>query len=57
MSVKKESDKKAFEIKRKRTDNPYHFFSGDMKVTMCFSDNGKTIEQQLTRYILAVKGI
>jgi len=28
-----------------------------MKVTMCFSDNGKTIEQQLTRYILAVKGI
>lgn len=57
MTIKKKTEKKNIEMKRKRADDPYSFFSGDVKVTMCFSDNGKTIEEQLTRYILAVKGI
>ena len=57
MTVKKKTEKKNFKMKRKRADDPYSFFSGGVKVTMCFSDNGKTIEEQLRRYILAVRGI
>ena len=57
MTIKRETQKRNFEMKKKRADDPYSFFSGDVKVTMRFSDNGKTIEQQLLRYILAVKGI
>lgn len=57
MTEKKKNEKKNDETKGKRSVDPYCFFHRDMKVTMCFSDNGKTIEQQLTRYILAVKGI
>lgn len=36
------------------TENPYCFFSGETKVTLCFSDNERTIEEQLKRYIRSV---
>lgn len=34
-----------------KTQDPYCFFSGNTKVTMCFSDEDETIEEKLTQYI------
>lgn len=36
-----------------KNDNPYCFLSGKTRVTMCFSESSRTIENQMRQYLIA----
>lgn len=39
----------------KKMEDPYCFMQGKTKVTMCFEENGRTIEDQLKKYLVNIK--
>lgn len=41
----------------KKEGDPYCFMNGEVKVTMCFNNNGKSIEDQLRQCFIVMRGI
>ena len=56
-AASKESKEEKMKSHLEQTADPYCFLSGKTKVTMCFSENGRTLEGQLRQYLIGISGL